>query len=240
MQEVKMYMQPRKYLVRALVALMAYGAALVITCEASAMTMAGFEGQGPPLSSSFPGPLWDVVAPVGGGASVTAAHMLLRVPGGSNHDVFASSNQAVRALQPIGNVDFDVSIKIDSTLRATDPGTSQGLIVVADELDFVTFALGTDGSRISLSAHTVSGGRATAVLDDPSFSEYQSPMYLRLTRSGVVYIAYYSTDGNVWTQAATFSDTHVPTALGPFAANSNAIPARAVPVTMSINWFDTL
>ena len=65
-------------------------------------------------------------------------------------------------------------------------------------------------------------------------------MYLRIKRLGSVYDAYYSVDGNVWTQAATFNDTHVPTAVGPFAGNYNATPARAVPVMMSINWFDIL
>ena len=175
-----------------------------------------------------------------GGATVSAAHLLLMVPGGSNHDSLASSNQAVRVVQPISDVDFDVSIKIDSNLSPTDVGTSQGLMVVADERDYLTFSLATDGSTIHLCVHTVVAGKAASVFENAAFGEYQNPMYLRLARTGAVYIAYYSNDGSVWTQAATFSDTHVPTAIGPFAGNYNAIPARAVPVTMSINWFDIL
>ena len=210
--------------------------------SAGAVTMmaAAGEGEGPPLSSSFPGPLWTVVAPNGGGASVSEAHLILSVPGGSNHDAFASSNQAVRAVQPIGDVDFDVSIKIDSKMIATDPGTSQGLMVVADDRDFFTYGLATDGTRINLSVRTVNGGKAVTAFENAAFGEYQNPMYLRLARSGAVYIAYYSSDGSVWTQAATFSDAHVPTSIGPFAGNSNATPSRAVPVMMSINWFDIL
>src|SRR5271170_941430 len=123
---------------------------------------------GAPMSSSFPGPLWAVVAPNGGTASVENAHLTLTVPGGSNHDTLLPSNQAVRVVQPIGNDDFDVSIKIDSPIVGTDAGTTQGLMVLADDQDFITFALVTDGTNISLTAHTVSGGVATTVFDDAS------------------------------------------------------------------------
>src|SRR5277367_737658 len=104
---------------------------------------------GPPQASSFPGPLWEVVTPTGGTVSVANAHLTLNVPGGSNHDTLLPSNQAVRVVQPIGNDDFDVSIKIDSPIVATDAGTSQGLMVLIDDQDFITFALVTDGTNIS-------------------------------------------------------------------------------------------
>jgi cytochrome c len=193
-----------------------------------------------PLASSFPGPLWEVVTPKGGTASVANAHLTLNVPGGSNHDALLPSNQAVRVVQPIGNNDFDVSIKIDSPIAATDAGTSQGLMVLADDLDFITFALVTDGTNISLTVHSVSGGVATTVFDQTSFNEYHNPISLRLNRSGNSYTAYYSVDGVVWTQATSFTDTRVPTSIGPFAGNYNSNPAKAVPVVMAINWFDVL
>ncbi len=195
---------------------------------------------GAPLASSFPGPLWEVVTPRGGTVSVANAHLTLNVPGGSNHDALLPMNQAVRVVQPIGNDDFDVSIKIDSPIIATDAGTSRGLMVLADDQDFITFALVTDGTNISLTAHTVSGGVAVTVFDDASFNEYQNPICLRLTRTGSAYTAYYSVDGVVWTQATSFVDTRVPTSIGPFAGNYNRTPANAVPVVMAINWFDIL
>ena len=79
-----------------------------------------------PLASSFPGPLWEVVAPKGGTASVANAHLFLNVPGGSNHDPLRPSNESVQVVQPIGNQDFDISIKIDSEVVAADAGTSRG------------------------------------------------------------------------------------------------------------------
>ncbi|HTZ60744.1 MAG TPA: hypothetical protein VMB49_21690, partial [Acidobacteriaceae bacterium] len=109
---------------------------------------------GAPMPSSFPGPLWEVVTPVGGTVSVANAHLILNVPGGSNHDPLRPWNQAVRVLQRIGNYDFDISIKIDSPIDATAEGTSEGLMVLADDEDFLIFALTTDGSSVSLSART--------------------------------------------------------------------------------------
>ena len=195
---------------------------------------------GAPLSSSFPGPLWEVIAPQGGTASVSNAHLFLNVPGGSNHDALHASNQAVRVVQPIGDQSFDVSIKIDSPVVATDVGTSQGLMVLADDKNFISFALVTNGTNLSLSVQTITDGVAATVFDEASFNEYQNPMYLRLTRTGVAYIAYYSVDGVVWTQAAGFTDARIPVLIGPFAGNYNATPSRAIPVVMSINWFNIL
>jgi hypothetical protein len=193
-----------------------------------------------PLASSFPGPLWEVVTPEGGTASVSNAHLFLNVPGGSNHDPLRPSNQAVQVVQPIGNQDFDISIKIDSQVVAADAGTSQGLIVLADDKDFITFSLVTDGTNIGLAAHTVTAGVEATLFNEARFSEYQNPICLRLSRSGDAYKAYYSVDGVVWTEATSFTDTRVPTSAGPFAGNYNSMPAKAVPVVMAINWFDIL
>jgi Fn3 associated/Bacterial Ig-like domain (group 2) len=186
----------------------------------------------------FQGPFWRVVSPAGGSASISNSHLYIGVPGGSNHDTMLSSNQAVRVVQTIGNQNFDVTIKIDSPLFPTDANTSQGLMVSTDDRDFITYALQTDGSRVGLSAYTVTGGVATPVLQDSDFSQYQNPMYLRLTKAGSEYIALYSVDGINFTQAASFTDTAAPTAIGPFASNYNDTPANAVPVVMSVNWFD--
>jgi hypothetical protein len=65
-------------------------------------------------------------------------------------------------------------------------------------------------------------------------------MCLRLARNGNDYTAYYSAEGVVWTQAASFTDTRVPASIGPFAANYSSIPGKAVPVVMAINWFNVL
>jgi hypothetical protein len=187
---------------------------------------------------AFQGPFWRVVTPAGGSASISNSHLYLGVPGGSNHDALLSANRAVRVVQTIGKQNFDVTIKIDSPLFATDANTSQGLMVISDDRNFITYALQTDGTRVGLSAYTVAGGVATPVLQDSDFSQYQNPMYLRLTKTGSAYVALYSVDGINFTQAASFMDTATMTAIGPFASNNNDTPSNAVPVVMSVNWFD--
>jgi Fn3 associated/Bacterial Ig-like domain (group 2) len=193
---------------------------------------------GAAVTDTFGGPFWKVVTPAGGSASVSDAHLFLGVPGGANHDTIVPSNQAVRVVQTIGNEDFDIVIKIDSPVVATDGNTSQGLMVLSDDQNFITFSLVTDGNKIGLNASTVTGGVATTVLNDTDFGQYQNPMYLRLSKSGSAYVALYSVDGVTWTQATSFRDASAPTAIGPFASNYSASSGSAAPVVMSVNWFD--
>jgi regulation of enolase protein 1 (concanavalin A-like superfamily) len=192
-----------------------------------------------PIADKFLGPLWKVVTPGGGSASISNGHLLLSVPGGSNHDTLVPSNQAVRVVQQIGNTDFDVSIKIGSTIQASNADTSQGLMVVSDDDAFITFALTTDGTNTGLIARIVNAGGSTTVLEDTNFNQYQNPMYLRLARSGDAYTASYSIDGAHWTQATSFTDTGTYTFIGPFASNYNDSPEKAVPLVMSVDWFNT-
>jgi hypothetical protein len=195
---------------------------------------------GAPLRSSFEGGLWQVLTASGGTATVSNAHLFINVPGGSNHDALGQSNQAVQVVQPIGNQDFDISIKIDSEVVATNADTSQGLVALADDQDFIVFAMVTDGSNISLTVRSVTSGVAETLFNESRFSEYQNPICLRLSRTGTAYVVYYSVDGVVWTEAASFASAQVPTLVGPFAGNYNKVPAKAVPVVMAINWFNVL
>ena len=186
------------------------------------------------------GPFWLVVTPAGGSASISNSHLFIGVPGGANHDPLLPSNQAVRVVQTIGEQNFDVAIKIDSPIVAADGNTSQGLMLLSDNEDFIAFALVTDGSRIGLSVNSVTHGVATTVLDDSDFSQYQNPTYLRLQKTGSAYVAFYSIDGLNWTEAASFTDTRSFSSVGPFAGNYSDTPANAPPVVMSVNWFDVL
>ena len=61
-------------------------------------------------------------------------------------------------------------------------------------------------------------------------------MYLRLTKAGSAYVALYSVDGVSWAQAAA--------SLIPLRRDRSLCqqlqrnPVKAVPVVMSVNWFD--
>jgi hypothetical protein len=213
------------------------------TPASSTPVPAGFAGPAPAapglaLPDGFAGPFWRLQTPAGGSASISNSHLFLGIPGGANHDPLQPSNQAVRVMQEIGNQDFDVSIKIDSPLLASDANTGEGLMVLADNENFITFALTTDGNNVGLSVHTVTHGEAATILEDTDFSQYQNPMYLQLSRTDSNYIAQYSVDGVSWSQVASFTYLTPAIEIGPYASNYNANPAKAVPVVMSVNWFD--
>ncbi|MCU1257297.1 MAG: putative Fibronectin type protein [Bryobacterales bacterium] len=59
--------------------------------------------------------LWTLTNPAGGTFSLNGTNLLLSVPGGATHDPTVSgSDNAVRMMQTIANVDFDVIVKFDS------------------------------------------------------------------------------------------------------------------------------
>jgi len=188
---------------------------------------------GPPLSSHFEVPLWSLVAPNGGSATVSDGHLILDLPGGSNHDTVLGINGAVRLLQPIANVNFDVAIKIELPSDAKD--AREGLMLVTDDRTFLTWEVTRNENGVILSAHSVSEGVVTSIMDGGSVPMEKTSMYLRLQRQGDTYTAYSSMNNVAWTVAGTFVYVPVPAWIGPFAGNS--VPSRVGPVVMSVDWF---
>jgi hypothetical protein len=193
--------------------------------------------QGSPIGDGFFGPFWRLLNPMGGTATISNGHLFLNVPGGGNHDTLSPVNDAVRAMQAVGNYNFDVTIKIDSPIVAGNKGTKEGLMLAFDTTHFITFGLAADGTNLHLSAEAVTSGSATVLLDITNFSQSSNSMYLRLSRTGVAYVAYYSVNGSSWIQATSFTNNRTPTSIGPFGSNYNAAPVMASPVTVSVNWF---
>ncbi len=118
--------------------------------------------------------LWQVEAPSGGGASVTGGELVLTVPGGSNHDAFVPALDAVQVVQPISNENFDVAVKIDSTLTASTQYYGQGLMVEGDASDYIRFGVGAGGS-IALSANTIISGQQSTPFQSQPFTGYAVP-----------------------------------------------------------------
>jgi hypothetical protein len=94
------------------------------------------------------------------------------------------------------------------------PSANQGLVALSDNGDF-SFGLASDGTNVGLLPRTVTDGHPTTVLEDPTFRQYKTPVYLRLTRSGVAVIASHSLDGMHWAQATNFTYTGYITLIGP-------------------------
>jgi regulation of enolase protein 1 (concanavalin A-like superfamily) len=198
---------------------------------------------GAPVADDFNGSslntsLWTVQAPVGGSAAVSNGHLVITVPGGSNHDAFNPALDAVQVVQPVSNANFDVNVKIDSTLAASGQYSGDGILVEGDAHNYIRYGLGANGSSVGLGANTIIAGSESTPFQLSPFSAYTVPSYLRLNRTGNTYTGYYSADGVNWTQAGSFTDSSLTvTGLAPYGWNYNATPSKAVAVTASFDWF---
>jgi Chitobiase/beta-hexosaminidase C-terminal domain/FG-GAP-like repeat len=200
------------------------------------------QSTGAPVADDFNGTslnasLWTVVAPVGGSAAVSGGHLVISVPAGSNHDAFNPALDAVQVVQPISNGNFDVNVKIDSTLASSGAYSGEGILVEGDAHDYIRYGIGASGSSITLTANTIVAGSEGTAFQLSPFSGYVVPTYLRLSRTGTTYVGYWSTDGVNWTEAGSFTDSLTVTGLAPFAWNYNITPSNAPAVTASFDWF---
>jgi hypothetical protein len=200
------------------------------------------QSAGPPVDDDFNGSslnpsLWTLVAPAGGSAAVSNGHLVITVPGGSNHDAFNPALDAVQVEQKIGNANFDVNVKIDSALAASAQYSGDGLMVEGDAHDYIRFELGASGSNVQLTAGTIVAGKQTTAFQLAPFSGYAVPTYLRLNRTGTTYTGYYSADGVNWIKAGSFSDSLIVTGLAPYGWNYQSTPSKAPAVTPSFDWF---
>jgi regulation of enolase protein 1 (concanavalin A-like superfamily) len=200
------------------------------------------QSAGAPVNDDFNGSslnpsLWTVLAPAGGSAAVSNGHLVITVPGGSNHDAFNPALDAVQVEQKISNANFDVNVKIDSTLAASAQYSGDGLMVEGDAHDYIRFELGASGSNVQLTAGTIVAGKQTTAFQLAPFSGYAVPTYLRLNRTGTTYTGYYSADGVNWTKAGSFTDSLTVTGLAPYGWNYQSTPSNAPAVTASFDWF---
>jgi hypothetical protein len=112
-------------------------------------------------------------------------------------------------------------------------------MVEGDAKDYIRFEVSAGGT-ISLGVSTVTGGVESSKLQIAPFSSYPVPTYLRLTRAGSTYTAYWSKDGATWNQVGTFTYNLVVTGLAPYAWNYNVTASKAPALTATFDWFHNL
>jgi hypothetical protein len=112
-------------------------------------------------------------------------------------------------------------------------------MVEGDAKNYIRFEVGAGGT-VNLSGGTVIAGVQSTKFQLSPFSSYAVPTYLRLTRVGTTYTAYWSKDGVTWNQAGTFTDSLVVTGLAPYAWNYAVTPSNAPALTATFDWFHNL
>jgi uncharacterized repeat protein (TIGR01451 family) len=195
---------------------------------------------GPPASDEFNSTvlnssLWAFTNPAGGSFTLNGTNLLLSAPGGATHDPTATgSDNAVRMMQAIGNVDFDVIVKFDSIPAAQY--TNEGIIVEQDGSNFLRFELYSAGTQTYLYAAAIVAGAETAQINNPVAAGGAS-FWLRVKRVGNIWTESWSTNGVGYTVGVTFTKALTAARIGPFAANYFN-PASSTPAfAASIDYF---
>ncbi len=195
-----------------------------------------------PVSDDFTAPslnasLWTVAAPPDAVVAAVDGHSVLTLPAGANHDPFIGGNNAVRILQPISDVDFDVAAKFDSVLSSAYEG--EGILVQQDDGTYLRFEVATDGQQLSLTGASVSGGSETNYFSTPLPSA-SSSIWLEVKRSGDMWVLSSSPDGVNYTVGGSFNQSINVSAIGPYAFNYNGYAPDAPAISSAVDFFHNL
>lgn len=186
------------------------------------------EGSGSPsglVSDDFTGALnaglWTWVDPLGDSTlSTTGTQVAISVPAGTAHDNWTNGRFSPYIMQPANNTDFELDLKIDSSLSAQYQ--IQGFLIRQDNDNLLRLELHHNGAGTRLYSASFTGGVATKRFDIPLAGP--TPPYLRVTRIGDQWTLSYSGDGTNWTTGGTYAHTLVVTNVGLFAGNNGSSP----------------
>lgn len=161
--------------------------------------------------------VWRFVDPVGDATlTMNGSQAVISLPAGVSHDLWTGVNTAPRLLQDAPDQDFEVEVKLDSTMGSAYE--LQGIIVEQDADDLLRLEIHHDGGGTRLFAGVIAGGVASSA----HYSTVASgaPAYLRVKREGNQWTLSHSRDGTNWTSAPPFTHAMTVTSVGPFVGNS--------------------
>lgn len=186
------------------------------------------------FSSGQLGSHWNVVDPVGDAVvTVTDTNTLVSLPAGSDHNLFAGANRALRLRQagPLGN--FGVEAKFESVL--TTRFQMQGIVVEESDDTFLRFEVHHDGAAVKAYVASVIAGVAAVrhYGDLPASAEH----YLRVQRSGDNWTMWHSVDAVIWSPIVTFDASVASTYVGPYIGNTATGTASPPGFIGSIDYF---
>lgn len=183
-----------------------------------------------PLNTS----LWTVVNPVGDGSvSLNGTQAQLSLPAGSEHDIWKTGNRSLRLMQAMGDIDFKVEVKFDSTVN--QGSQMQGLIVEQDSSKYLRLEQYFDGTNVHLFVAKFVNGQPTVQLDTTLSGGTFAPFWLRVQRTGNTWTYTWSKDGTNYSTATTFTFSMVVNRIGPHAGNCCSTTSPSF--TASIDYF---
>ncbi len=203
------------------------------SCGCGEQDTPGCENESGIVSDDFSSPsldtdLWSFVNPLDdssvsiSGTGTADAHLLITVPGGTEHEVWVGGNRAPRIMQAANDTDFELEVKFESPL--TQAFQNQGLIVEQDTGNYLRFDFFSDGTSVRIFAASFVEGLPIVRMNMPIALEV--PQYMRVRREADQWTQRYSTDGETWVDSVSFSDDLAVSSVGVFAGNSGS-PAPA-------------
>ncbi len=187
------------------------------------------------------GSIWTFIDVVGDcsyqleGYNTGEAFLKLIVPGGQSHDVWTLGNKSARIMQNVDNSNFEIETKYLSTV--TQEFQMQGMLVEADESNFIRTDFYSNGTSIFLFVATFTNGiplqRANIFVAD----SHTDPFYLRIKRTGDAWHVKYSLDGSNYSSAVNFDFPLEVSKAGVFAANHASPPENSPANTVLVDYF---
>lgn len=151
------------------------------------------------------------------------ARVVLALPAGPNHDMWEGANHAPRLLQNCNDVDFEVEVKFDSP--TLDAWTSQGIVVQESFDKFLRFEFLSRPTKDYLFEASIDGESATLLHQSVITGD---PRYLRVKRTGDVWLVTYSHDGIAWSAGTAVTHALIANQVGVHATSVNfGAPAHA-------------
>ncbi|MCB0046993.1 MAG: VCBS repeat-containing protein [Caldilineaceae bacterium] len=167
--------------------------------------------------------------------TVDGERLFLSVPGNVNHDVWTDGIQAPYLTMPMADEDFALEMKFDSGVSQVYQ--LQGLLVLEDDENFVRINVQKNPDGLRLLGVSFTNGNPDIEFNN-TVPGIAKSFYLRLKRTGDVWQAYYSIDGEQWVgdDAYRFTHTLQVRSVGPFAGNVALADKTPPPLTMVLDY----
>lgn len=168
------------------------------------------------------------------GSGTQDAGVEIEIPPGVFYTPFGT-NRAARLTQPVPDTDLSVTVRFESEIASINSST--GVFFEADEDTWVRFDFFFDGQDLNLFSSSFTGGTAgdlrNTVVQAGSWPA-GSPLFLRVSRGGVIWSADYSFDGVNFLTGNSFFQSIAVQRGGIFCGNDSSDPLGH---TVRADWF---
>ncbi len=151
------------------------------------------------------------------GAGSDDAWLSVTVAGGASHNPWTTLD-APRLIQPIQDTDFQVEVRMESSV--SDRFEEQGVVFELDSQNFLRFEIFANGTKVlAFASETVGGIPSPRLQKELGPVPSVVPMWLRVTRTGDVWVHEHSVDGMTWQFNGSFVSSLPVAYVGLYAAN---------------------